>query len=195
MLLMIDNYDSFTYNLVQYFGELGQEVCVYRNDEISIIEIETLKPNYIVISPGPCTPNEAGISLELIEKLAGKIPILGVCLGFQAIVQVFGGNIIGAQKIMHGKVSPIHHTSKGVFKNLKNPLNATRYHSLVAEKPTLPDCFDVTAWTNKENGDIEEIMGVRHKSYAIEGVQFHPESILTEHGHQMLNTFLQDNQQ
>ncbi|MDG1870306.1 MAG: aminodeoxychorismate/anthranilate synthase component II [Candidatus Thioglobus sp.] len=194
MLLMIDNYDSFTYNLVQYFGELGQEVCVYRNDEISISEIETLKPNYIVISPGPCTPNEAGISLELIEKLAGKIPILGVCLGFQAIVQVFGGNIIGAQKIMHGKVSPIHHTGKGVFKNLKNPLNATRYHSLVAEKPTLPDCFEVTAWTNKENWDIEEIMGVRHKSYAIEGVQFHPESILTEHGHQMLNTFLQDNQ-
>ena len=194
MLLMIDNYDSFTYNLVQYFGELGQEVCVYRNDEISISEIETLKPNYIVISPGPCTPNEAGISLELIEKLAGKIPILGVCLGFQAIVQVFGGNIIGAQKIMHGKVSPIHHTGKGVFKNLKNPLNATRYHSLVAEKPTLPDCFEVTAWTNKEDGDIEEIMGVRHKSYAIEGVQFHPESILTEHGHQMLNTFLQDNQ-
>ncbi len=194
MLLMIDNYDSFTYNLVQYFGELGQEVCVYRNDEISISEIETLKPNYIVISPGPCTPNEAGISLELIEKLAGKIPILGVCLGFQAIVQVFGGNIIGAQKIMHGKVSPIHHTGKGVFKNLKNPLNATRYHSLVAEKPTLPDCFEVTAWTNKENGDTEEIMGVRHKSYAIEGVQFHPESILTEHGHQMLNTFLQDNQ-
>jgi len=194
MLLMIDNYDSFTYNLVQYFGELGQEVCVYRNDEISISEIETLKPNYIVISPGPCTPNEAGISLELIEKLAGKIPILGVCLGFQAIVQVFGGNIIGAQKIMHGKVSPIHHTGKGVFKNLKNPLNATRYHSLVAEKPTLPDCFEVTAWTNKENGDIEEIMGVRHKSYAIEGVQFHPESILTEHGHQMLNNFLQDNQ-
>jgi anthranilate synthase component 2 len=191
---MIDNYDSFTYNLVQYFGELGQEVCVYRNDEISISEIETLKPNYIVISPGPCTPNEAGISLGLIEKLAGKIPILGVCLGFQAIVQVFGGNIIGAQKIMHGKVSPIHHTGKGVFKNLKNPLNATRYHSLVAEKPTLPDCFEVTAWTNKENGDIEEIMGVRHKSYAIEGVQFHPESILTEHGHQMLNTFLQDNQ-
>jgi len=194
MLLMIDNYDSFTYNLVQYFGELGQEVCVYRNDEISISKIETLKPNHIVISPGPCTPNEAGISLELIEKLAGKIPILGVCLGFQAIVQVFGGNIIGAQKIMHGKVSPIHHTGKGVFKNLKNPLNATRYHSLVAEKPTLPDCFEVTAWTNKENGDTEEIMGVRHKSYAIEGVQFHPESILTEHGHQMLNTFLQDNQ-
>ena len=194
MLLMIDNYDSFTYNLVQYFGELGQEVVVYRNDEISINEIESLNPNYIVISPGPCTPNEAGISLELIKKFAGKFPILGVCLGFQAIVQSFGGNIIGAQKIMHGKVSPIHHTSKSVFKGLKNPLNATRYHSLVAEKTTLPNCFEVTAWTNTESGDIEEIMGVRHNSYPIEGVQFHPESILTEHGHQMLNTFLQDNQ-
>ena len=194
MLLMIDNYDSFTYNLVQYFGELGQEVVVYRNDEISINEIESLNPNYIVISPGPCTPNEAGISLELIKNFAGKFPILGVCLGFQAIVQSFGGNIIGAQKIMHGKVSPVHHTSKSVFKGLKNPLNATRYHSLVAEKTTLPDCFEVTAWTNTESGDIEEIMGVRHNSYPIEGVQFHPESILTEHGHQMLNTFLQDNQ-
>ncbi|MBT5408441.1 MAG: aminodeoxychorismate/anthranilate synthase component II [Gammaproteobacteria bacterium] len=194
MLLMIDNYDSFTYNLVQYFGELGQEVVVYRNDEISINEIESLNPNYIVISPGPCTPNEAGISLELINKFAGKFPILGVCLGFQAIVQSFGGNIIGAQKIMHGKVSPVHHTSKSLFKGLKNPLNATRYHSLVAEKTTLPDCFEVTAWTNTESGDMEEIMGVRHNSYPIEGVQFHPESILTEHGHQMLNTFLQDNQ-
>ncbi len=194
MLLMIDNYDSFTYNLVQYFGELGQEVVVYRNDEISINEIESLNPNYIVISPGPCTPNEAGISLDLIKNFAGKFPILGVCLGFQAIVQSFGGNIIGAQKIMHGKVSPVHHTSKSVFKGLKNPLNATRYHSLVAEKTTLPDCFEVTAWTNTESGDIEEIMGVRHNSYPIEGVQFHPESILTEHGHQMLNTFLQDNQ-
>ena len=194
MLLMIDNYDSFTYNLVQYFGELGQEVVVYRNDEISIKEIESLNPNYIVISPGPCTPNEAGISLELIKMFAGKFPILGVCLGFQAIVQSFGGNIIGAQKIMHGKVSPVHHTSKSVFKGLKNPLNATRYHSLVAEKTTLPNCFEVTAWTNTESGDIEEIMGVRHNSYPIEGVQFHPESILTEHGHQMLNTFLQDNQ-
>ena len=193
MLLMIDNYDSFTYNLVQYFGELGQEVNVYRNDEISVTEIETLKPQYIVISPGPCTPNEAGISLELIEKLAGSIPILGVCLGFQAIVQSFGGDIIGAQKIMHGKVSPVHHTAQGVFKGLKNPLNATRYHSLVADKLSLPDCFEITAWTNTESGDTEEIMGVRHNSYAVEGVQFHPESILTEHGHQMLNTFLQDN--
>jgi len=193
MLLMIDNYDSFTYNLVQYFGELGQKVNVYRNDEITVDEIEKLKPKHVVISPGPCTPNEAGISLELIEKLAGKIPILGVCLGFQAIAQAFGGNIIGAQRIMHGKVSPIHHTGKGVFKGLKNPLNATRYHSLVAEQSTLPECLEVTAWTNNDSGNIEEIMGVRHKTLAIEGVQFHPESILTEHGHQMLNTFLQDN--
>jgi len=193
MLLMIDNYDSFTYNLVQYFGELGQKVNVYRNDEITVDEIENLKPKHVVISPGPCTPNEAGISLELIEKLAGKIPILGVCLGFQAIAQVFGGNIIGAQRIMHGKVSPIYHTGKGVFKGLKNPLNATRYHSLVAEQSTLPECLEVTAWTNNDSGSIEEIMGVRHKTLAIEGVQFHPESILTEHGHQMLNTFLQDN--
>jgi len=193
MLLMIDNYDSFTYNLVQYFGELGQKVNVYRNDEITVDEIENLKPKHVVISPGPCTPNEAGISLELIEKLAGKIPILGVCLGFQAIAQAFGGNIIGAQRIMHGKVSPIHHTGKGVFKGLKNPLNATRYHSLVAEQSTLPDCLEETAWTNNDSGNIEEIMGVRHKTLAIEGVQFHPESILTEHGHQMLNTFLQDN--
>jgi len=193
MLLMIDNYDSFTYNLVQYFGELGQKVNVYRNDEITVDEIENLKPKHVGISPGPCTPNEAGISLELIEKLAGKIPILGVCLGFQAIAQAFGGNIIGAQRIMHGKVSPIHHTGKGVFKGLKNPLNATRYHSLVAEQSTLPECLEVTAWTNNDSGSIEEIMGVRHKTLAIEGVQFHPESILTEHGHQMLNTFLQDN--
>jgi anthranilate synthase component 2 len=193
MLLMIDNYDSFTYNLVQYFGELGQKVSVYRNDEITVDEIGNLKPKHVVISPGPCTPNEAGISLELIEKLAGKIPILGVCLGFQAIAQAFGGNIIGAQRIMHGKVSPIHHTGKGVFKGLKNPLNATRYHSLVAEQSTLPECLEVTAWTNNDSGSIEEIMGVRHKTLAIEGVQFHPESILTEHGHQMLNTFLQDN--
>jgi len=193
MLLMIDNYDSFTYNLVQYFGELGQSVTVYRNDEITVAEVEALNPKYIVISPGPCTPNEAGISLELIEKLGGKLPILGVCLGFQAIVQAFGGNIIGAKRIMHGKVSPVHHINKGVFSGLKNPLNATRYHSLVAEQHTLPDCFEVTAWTNNESGEIEEIMGVRHKELAIEGVQFHPESILTEHGHQMLDTFLQEN--
>ena len=193
MLLMIDNYDSFTYNLVQYFGELGQKVSVYRNDEISLEEIEKIKPNYIVISPGPCTPNEAGISIELINRLSGNIPILGVCLGFQAIVQAFGGKIIGAKRIMHGKVSPILHTGKGVFDGLESPLNATRYHSLVAEQETLPDCFEVTAWTNDESGNIEEIMGVRHKTLDVEGVQFHPESILTEHGHQMLNTFLQEN--
>ena len=193
MLLMIDNYDSFTYNLVQYFGELGQKVNVYRNDEITVNEIENLKPKHVVISPGPCTPNEAGVSLEVIKKLAGKIPILGVCLGFQAIAQAFGGNIIGAQRIMHGKISSIHHTGKGVFKGLNNPLNATRYHSLVAEQSTLPECLEVTAWTKNDSGTIEEIMGVRHKTLAIEGVQFHPESILTEHGHQMLNTFLQDN--
>ena len=193
MLLMIDNYDSFTYNLVQYFGELGQKVNVYRNDEITLDEIEKIKPNYIVISPGPCTPNEAGISLELIDRLSGNIPILGVCLGFQAIVQAFGGKIIGAKRIMHGKVSAILHTGKGVFDGLESPLNATRYHSLVAEQETLPDCFEVTAWTNDESGNIEEIMGVRHRTLAVEGVQFHPESILTEHGHQMLNTFLQEN--
>ncbi|MDP6728037.1 MAG: aminodeoxychorismate/anthranilate synthase component II [Gammaproteobacteria bacterium] len=195
MLLMIDNYDSFTYNLVQYFGELGQKVSVYRNDEITPDEIEKIKPNYIVISPGPCTPNEAGISLELIERLSGNIPILGVCLGFQAIVQAFGGRIIGAKRIMHGKVSSILHNGKGVFDGLESPLNATRYHSLVAEQETLPDCFEVTAWTNDESGNIEEIMGVRHRTLNLEGVQFHPESILTEHGHQMLNTFLQEHNQ
>ncbi len=192
---MIDNYDSFTYNLVQYFGELGQKVSVYRNDEITPDEIEKIKPNYIVISPGPCTPNEAGISLELIERLSGNIPILGVCLGFQAIVQAFGGRIIGAKRIMHGKVSSILHNGKGVFDGLESPLNATRYHSLVAEQETLPDCFEVTAWTNDESGNIEEIMGVRHRTLNVEGVQFHPESILTEHGHQMLNTFLQEHNQ
>ena len=192
---MIDNYDSFTYNLVQYFGELGQKVSVYRNDEITPDEIEKIKPNYIVISPGPCTPNEAGISLELIKRLSGNIPILGVCLGFQSIVQAFGGRIIGAKRIMHGKVSSILHNGKGVFDGLESPLNATRYHSLVAEQETLPDCFEVTAWTNDESGNIEEIMGVRHRTLNVEGVQFHPESILTEHGHQMLNTFLQEHNQ
>ena len=190
MLLMIDNYDSFTYNLVQYFGELGQEVEVHRNDEITIDEIEQLNPEFLVISPGPCTPNEAGISLEAIKHFSGKIPILGVCLGFQAMVQAFGGNIIGAKKIMHGKISPVHHTSQGVFTKLKNPLNATRYHSLVAEQSTLPDCFKITAWTEDNNGQIDEIMGIRHKELAVEGVQFHPESILTEAGHEMLDNFL-----
>ncbi len=187
---MIDNYDSFTYNLVQYFGELGQEVKVYRNDEITIEEIEQLKPEFIVISPGPCTPNEAGISIEVIKQFSGKIPMLGVCLGFQSMVQAYGGNIIGAKEIMHGKVSPVYHTSQGVFTNLKNPLDATRYHSLVAEQSSLPDCFEITAWTNEDNGDIDEIMGIRHKEFEVEGVQFHPESILTEQGHEMLDNFL-----
>ncbi len=190
MLLMIDNYDSFTYNLVQYFGELGQTVQVHRNDEITVQEIEKLQPEFLVISPGPCTPNEAGISIEAIKHFSGKVPMLGVCLGFQAMVQAFGGNVIGAKKIMHGKVSPVHHTNTGVFTDLKNPLNATRYHSLVAEQSSLPDCFDITSWTKNDQGDIDEIMGIKHKDFALEGVQFHPESILTEEGHEMLNNFL-----
>jgi len=192
MLLMIDNYDSFTYNLVQYFGELGQEVRTVRNDEISIKEIEELSPEFIVISPGPCTPNEAGISLEVIKYFTGKIPILGVCLGFQSLVQAFGGNIIGAKEIMHGKVSEVFHKDIGVFKNLKSPLNATRYHSLVAEQSSLPECFEITSWTEDNNNQLDEIMGVRHKEYALEGVQFHPESILTEHGHEMLDNFINE---
>ena len=190
MLLMIDNYDSFTYNLVQYFGELGQVVEVHRNDEISLQEIEKLAPEFLVISPGPCTPNEAGISIEAIKHFSNKVPILGVCLGFQAMVQAYGGKIIGAKKIMHGKVSAVHHTGKGVFSNLKNPLNATRYHSLVADQSSLPDCFEITSWTNDDNGNVDEIMGIKHKEFAIEGVQFHPESILTEQGHEMLGNFL-----
>jgi len=190
MLLMIDNYDSFTYNLVQYFGELGQVVEVHRNDEITVQEIEKLNPEFLVISPGPCTPNEAGISIEAIKHFSGKLPILGVCLGFQAMVQAFGGNVVGAKKIMHGKISPVHHTNKGVFTGLKNPLNATRYHSLVAEQSSLPDCFEITSWTKDDQGEIDEIMGIRHKELAVEGVQFHPESILTEEGHEMLNNFL-----
>ena len=185
-----DLYDSFTYNLVQYFGELGQEVEVHRNDEISLQEIEKLAPEFLVISPGPCTPNEAGISIEAIKHFSNKVPILGVCLGFQAMVQAYGGKIIGAKKIMHGKVSAVHHTGKGVFSNLKNPLNATRYHSLVADQSSLPDCFEITSWTNDDNGNVDEIMGIKHKEFAIEGVQFHPESILTEQGHEMLGNFL-----
>ncbi len=185
MLLMIDNYDSFTYNLVQYLGELGQDVQVYRNDEINLKKITELKPKYIVISPGPCTPNEAGISLALIEEFAGKIPLLGVCLGHQSIGQAFGGKIIKAKTLMHGKTSLIHHTSKGVFTDLPNPYTATRYHSLVIERESIPDCLDVTAWT-----DDGEIMGIKHKTLAVEGVQFHPESVLTEHGHDLLNNFL-----
>lgn len=193
MLLMIDNYDSFTYNLVQYFGELGQKVSVYRNDKISINEIERLAPDFLVISPGPCTPNEAGISMDVVKYFANKIPILGVCLGFQAIVQAYGGNIIGAKQIMHGKVSAIYHQQTGVFAQLKNPLNATRYHSLVAEQASLPKCFEINAWTQNNQGKIDEIMGIRHKQFKIEGVQFHPESILTEQGHQMLDNFLTQN--
>ncbi len=185
MLLMIDNYDSFTYNLVQYLGELGQDVHVYRNDEITLDQIKAMQPEKIVISPGPCTPNEAGISVPLIHEFAGKIPLLGVCLGHQSIGQAFGGNIIKAKTLMHGKTSLIHHTNVGVFKNLPNPYTATRYHSLVIERETIPDCLEITAWT--EDG---EIMGVRHKTLAIEGVQFHPESILTEHGHELLDNFL-----
>ena len=185
MLLMIDNYDSFTYNLVQYLGELGQDVQVYRNDEIDLNKIAALKPEKIVISPGPCTPNEAGISLALIKEFAGKIPLLGVCLGHQSIGQAFGGKIIKAKTLMHGKTSLIHHKNIGVFKNLPDPYTATRYHSLVIERATIPDCLEITAWT-----DDGEIMGVKHKTLAVEGVQFHPESVLTEHGHALLDNFL-----
>lgn len=190
MLLMIDNYDSFTYNVVQYLGELGADVQVYRNDEISIEQIEALKPEKLVISPGPCTPNEAGVSLQVIEHFKGKLPILGICLGHQSIGQAFGGKIVRAGQVMHGKTSPVHHINEGVFKNLSQPFTATRYHSLVIDKDSLPDCLEITAWTENEDGSIEEIMGVRHKTLAIEGVQFHPESILTEHGHDLLNNFL-----
>lgn len=190
MLLMIDNYDSFTYNLVQYFGELGQNVEVYRNDKITVAGIEKHNPEFLVISPGPCTPDEAGISIEAIQYFSGKIPILGVCLGFQAMVRAYGGTIIGAKQIMHGKISTIHHHNTGVFKDLKTPLNATRYHSLVAQQSNLPDCFEVNAWTQNKLGDIDEIMGVKHKQFALEGVQFHPESILSEYGYEMLNNFL-----
>jgi anthranilate synthase component II len=195
MLLMIDNYDSFTYNLVQYFGELGQEVKVCRNDEIDIAAIKDLAPEYLVISPGPCTPNEAGVSVAAINEFAGKVPILGVCLGHQSIGQAFGGDIVHANTIMHGKTSKVFHNDVGVFSGLDNPLTATRYHSLVVDKATLPDCLEVTAWTAKsesgEHGNIDEIMGLRHKDLAVEGVQFHPESIMTEAGHAMLRNFLE----
>lgn len=190
MLLMLDNYDSFTYNLVQYFGELGADVHVHRNDKITIAEIEALNPEKIVISPGPCTPNEAGISLEVIKHFAGKKPILGVCLGHQSIGQAFGGDIVHAGEIMHGKTSPIHHNNSGLFKGLNDPVTATRYHSLVIDKNTIPDCFEITAWTQTEGGELDEIMGIQHKTLPIEGVQFHPESILTEQGHELLKNFL-----
>jgi len=190
MLLMIDNYDSFTYNLVQYFRELGADVQVYRNDELSIEDIEQLAPTHLVISPGPCTPNEAGISMAAIAAFAGKIPILGICLGHQSIAQVFGGEVIRAKNVMHGKTSLIHHQNTSVFSGLPNPHVATRYHSLIVSADSLPDCFEVTAWCQNEAGEQEEIMGIRHKELAIEGVQFHPESILTEAGHALLANFL-----
>lgn len=190
MLLMIDNYDSFTYNVVQYLGELGADVHVHRNDEITIADIEAMAPSKIVISPGPCTPNEAGISLQVLKHFQGKLPIFGICLGHQSIGQVFGGKIVRASHVMHGKTSPVFHNDTGVFKGLPNPVIATRYHSLVIDKETLPDCLEITAWTNNEDGSMEAIMGVRHKTLDIEGVQFHPESILTECGHQLLDNFL-----
>ena len=190
MLVMIDNYDSFTYNLVQYFGELGEEVSVYRNDEIDCAGIAARSPDHIVISPGPCTPNEAGISLEVIRRFAGHVPILGVCLGHQSIGQAFGGRIVHARTIMHGKTSMIHHMGLGVFANLPNPLEATRYHSLVIAPDSMPDCLEITAWTENDDGELDEIMGVRHKQHIVEGVQFHPESILTQYGHEMLRNFL-----
>ena len=190
MLLMIDNYDSFTFNLVQYLGELGQDVRVVRNDELSVEQIRALQPTRIVISPGPGTPHQAGVCLTLIEKLGGQIPLFGVCLGLQSIGQVFGGKVVRAQQIMHGKTSPIHHTGKGVFAGLPDPFTATRYHSLVVEKNSIPSCLEVTAWTQDADGGIDEVMGLRHKALPIEGVQFHPESILTEHGHDLLANFL-----
>ena len=189
-LLMLDNYDSFTYNIVQYLGELGAEVRVVRNDELSVAEIEALKPERIVVSPGPCTPNEAGISLELIRHFAGKLPILGVCLGHQSIGQAFGGDVVRARQVMHGKTSPVFHENTGVFAGLNNPLTVTRYHSLVVSRETLPESLEVTAWTCREDGSVDEIMGLRHKTLNVEGVQFHPESILTEQGHELFANFL-----
>ena len=193
MILMIDNYDSFTYNLVQYLGEIGEEVKVVRNDQIGVKEIKNLQPDHIVISPGPCTPNEAGVSLETITELGGEIPILGVCLGHQSIGQAYGGNIVKAQEVMHGKTSKVHHHNKHVFEKCDNPFTATRYHSLVIEKQSIPECLEVTAWTEDDSGELDEIMGVRHKQLAVEGVQFHPESILTDFGHHLLTNFVRQN--
>ena len=190
MLLMIDNYDSFTYNVVQYLGELGADVEVYRNDEITLPDMDKMSPERIVISPGPCTPAEAGISMAAIKHFAGKVPILGICLGHQSIGEVFGGNVVRAERVMHGKTSMIHHRGEGVFSGLKNPLKATRYHSLVVERNGLPDCLEMTAWTEKQDGSIDNIMGLRHRQYPIEGVQFHPESILSEQGYDLLRNFL-----
>ncbi|WP_312233592.1 aminodeoxychorismate/anthranilate synthase component II [Stutzerimonas nitrititolerans] len=190
MLLMLDNYDSFTYNVVQYLGELGAEVKVVRNDELSVAEIEALNPERIVVSPGPCTPNEAGVSLEVIRHFAGKLPILGVCLGHQSIGQAFGGEVVRARRVMHGKTSPVFHENTGVFAGLNNPLTVTRYHSLVVRRETLPECLEVTAWTCREDRSVDEIMGLRHRTLNVEGVQFHPESILTEQGHELFANFL-----
>lgn len=191
MLLMIDNYDSFTYNLVQYLQALGSDVKVIRNDELSVAEIEALAPEKIVISPGPCTPNEAGVSLDVIRGLGVRIPVLGVCLGHQALGQAYGGHVVRAGRIMHGKTSRIRHEGKGVFAGLPDAYEATRYHSLVVDKDSLPDCLEVTAWTENDDGSVEEIMGLRHRAHPVEGVQFHPESILTEHGHALLKNFLE----
>ncbi len=192
MLLMIDNYDSFTYNLVQYLGELGADVRVVRNDELTLEQVVALRPERIVISPGPCTPNEAGISVPLIQAMAGQVPILGVCLGHQSIGQAFGGRIVKARAVMHGKTSPIHHAGHGVFGGIESPFEATRYHSLIIERETLPDCLEVTAWTATPAGEPDEIMGVRHRELPVQGVQFHPESILTRHGHALLRNFIED---
>ncbi len=191
MILMIDNYDSFTYNVVQYLAELDADVKVVRNDELSIADIEALAPQKIVVSPGPCTPNKAGISLATIAHFAGRIPLLGICLGHQSIGQAFGGKVVRAREVMHGKVSPIHHNNGGVFRGLSNPFEATRYHSLVVEKDSLPDCLEITAWTQTDDGEVDEIMGLRHKTLDVEGVQFHPESILSQHGHDLLRHFLE----
>ena len=190
MLLMIDNYDSFTFNLVQYFGELEQDVTVIRNDEWSLAEISAAAPSHIVISPGPCTPDQAGVSLDVLQQLGTRIPVFGVCLGHQAIGQAFGGKVVRARQIMHGKTSPIHHNGQGVFRGLPTPFQATRYHSLVVERDSLPDCLEITAWTEHADGTLDEIMGLRHRSQPIEGVQFHPESILSEHGHALLGNFI-----
>ncbi|MFH0350979.1 MAG: anthranilate synthase component II [Chromatiales bacterium] len=190
MLLMIDNYDSFTYNLVQYLGELGADVRVYRNDQIGVREIEALAPDHIVISPGPCTPNEAGVSIDVITYFCAKVPILGVCLGHQAMGQAFGGRIVHAREIMHGKTSLIRHCNTGLFRGLENPFQATRYHSLVIAEDTLPDCLEITAWTETPGGGRDEIMGIRHREHPLLGVQFHPESIMTHHGHDLLRNFL-----
>jgi len=190
VILMIDNYDSFTYNVVQYLGELGADVRVYRNDELTLDQIETLAPEKIVISPGPCTPSEAGISVAAIQHFAGRIPLLGICLGHQSIGQAFGGKVVRARQVMHGKTSAIFHANRGVFRGLANPFEATRYHSLIIERESLPDCLEVTAWTQTQDGAVDEIMGVRHREFAVEGVQFHPESILTQQGHDLLANFL-----